>query len=73
MTKNEVKKLAKTAKRIINNEKVTTWGGVCFVEDTEVTYKIMHMLLMQCSRWAGSQHGNKILVSGTIASFTIEL
>lgn len=73
LTKNEFKKLAKTAKGITKEERETTYENVNYVEENLVSYDEMLQLLKQCSRWNAEQYGNKILVSGTIYSFTVEL
>ena len=62
MTKNEFKE-----------EKDTTYDNTSYVEESSVSYGEMLQLLKKCSRWGAEQYGNKILVSGTLYSFTVEL
>lgn len=73
MTKNEFKKIAKTAQRIVSNERKTSYSGNTEQSEQVVSYDEMMNALKGCSRWAAEQYGQTILVSGTVASFTVEL
>jgi len=74
MTKNEFKKIAKTAKRIVSEEKYTGYSGSTSQAETEVTYEQMIEELSHCSRWyVTSGTVDAILASSNIASFTVYL
>ena len=73
MTKNELKKIAKTAKQIISEETVTEYNGSAHQTEQEVSYDEMIAQLAHCSRWMAYQRGSTVHVSGTICRFTVHL
>ncbi len=74
MTKNEFKKIAKNATRIVNDEKVTGYNNSTSQVQNEVTYTEMIEELSHCHNYYIAQGAdNTLLVSASIASFTVYL
>ncbi len=72
MTKNEFKKIAQTATKIVSEEKYTGYSGSTSQVEKTVSYDEMIEELGHC-RYAVAKAGDAILVSSSIGCFTVYL